>query len=204
MDLIFLFCVIGVIVVVPVHFVSVEHHKLEAKYGRLKGVRIGNILGLISGWGFFAFWAGLWFSPQPRFLFPFLADWIFEFPVITLQVSFVHLFVFVPFFLAGAWLGIAGVRETTLQVAETHRAERIVSSGVYSVVRHPQYLGGVLAHIGVSFLLSAWFSLLSTPLMALLVFLISRKEEVELIKEFGVEYLEYRKKVHMFFPKMRG
>jgi protein-S-isoprenylcysteine O-methyltransferase Ste14 len=204
MDLIFLFFLIGVIVVVPAHFVSVEHQKLEAKYGRLKGRRIGNILGLISGWGFFAFWAGVWFSPQPRFLFPFLADWILEMPLVELQVSLFHLFAFVPFFLMGAWLGIAGVRETTLRVAETHRAEKIVSSGVYSVVRHPQYLGGLLAHVSFSFLLSAWFSLLSTPLMVFLVFLISRKEEMELIKEFGVEYLEYRKKVPMLFPKLRG
>ena len=203
MDLIFLFFLIGVIVVLPIHFVSVEHQKLEAKYGRLKGRRIGNILGLISGWVFFAFWAGLWISPQPRFLFPLLADWI-EIPVVALRVSFFHLFVFVPFFLVGAWLGIAGVRETTLRVAETHRAKRIVTSGVYSVVRHPQYLGGLLAHFGVSFLLSGWFSLLSTPLMVLLVFLISRKEEMELMKEFGVEYLEYKENVPMFFPKMCG
>ena len=203
MDLIFLFFLIGVIIVLPIHFVSVEHQKLEAKYGRLKGRRIGNILGLISGWGFFVSWAGLWISPQSRFLFPFLADWI-EIPVVTLRVSFFHLFVFVPFFLVGAWLGIAGVRETTLAVAETHRAKRIVTSGIYSAVRHPQYLGGLLAHVGVSFLLSAWFSLLSTPLMVLLVFLISRKEEVELMKEFGVEYLEYKENVPMFFPKMRG
>jgi protein-S-isoprenylcysteine O-methyltransferase Ste14 len=36
--------------------------------------------------------------------------------------------------------------------------------------------------------------------MALLVYLISRKEEKELIKEFGKEYEDYRKKVSMFLP----
>ena len=110
--------------------------------------------------------------------------------------------VFVPFFLVGAWLGIEGVRETTLKVAETHRAEKVVTSGVYSIVRHPQYLGGLLAHVGISFLFSAWFSLLATPLMVLLVFLISRKEEIELEKEFGKEYLNYKENVPMFVPKL--
>jgi len=41
----------------------------------------------------------------------------------------------------GAWFGIKGVTETTLKVAETHRPDRIVTTGVYSIVRHPQYLG---------------------------------------------------------------
>jgi protein-S-isoprenylcysteine O-methyltransferase Ste14 len=34
------------------------------------------------------------------------------------------------------------VKEVTLKVAETHRTEKIVTRGVYSIVRHPQYLGG--------------------------------------------------------------
>ena len=73
--------------------------------------------------------------------------------------------------------------------------------GVYSVVRHPQYLGGLLAHVGITFLFSAWFSLLSTPMMGLLVFLISKKEEKELSKEFGKEFQEYAEEVSMFLPR---
>lgn len=106
------------------------------------------------------------------------------------------------FIIPGAWLGVQSVREITLKVAETHRTEKIVTTGVYSIVRHPQYLGGLLAHIGISFLLFAWYSLLSTPLMFILIFLISKKEEKELIREFGKEYEEYQKKVPMFIPKM--
>jgi len=102
--------------------------------------------------------------------------------------------VFIPFFVVGAWLGIEGVKETTLKVAEAHRADRIITSGVYSIIRHTQYVGGLHAHVGVSFLLSAWYSLLSTPLMLVLVYLISRKEEEELINEFGKDYEEYKEK----------
>jgi hypothetical protein len=36
-----------------------------------------------------------------------------------------------------------------------------------------------------------------TPLMVLVVYFISRKEEVELAKEFGQEYLDYKKKTLM-------
>ena len=94
-----------------------------------------------------------------------------------------------------------GVRQTTLKVAETHRTETIVTTGVYSIIRHPQYFGGLLAHVGISFLLSGWYSLLATPLMVVLVYLISKKEEKELVKEFGKEYKDYKKKVPMLIPR---
>ena len=61
-------------------------------------------------------------------------------------------------------------------------------------------MGGLLAHVGFSILLSAWYSLVFTPIVALIVYIISKKEEEELIREFGREYEEYRKKVPMFIP----
>lgn len=85
------------------------------------------------------------------------------------------------FLLLGAWLAINGVKETTLKVAEIHRTEELVTRGVFSIVRHPQYLGGLLAHVGISFILSALYSLLSTPLMIVLIYVTSWKEEKELI-----------------------
>jgi protein-S-isoprenylcysteine O-methyltransferase Ste14 len=200
MDVLFFVCILGVIAVIPIHFSSVEHLKLEEKYGRNKGRRIGEICSLISGWGFFLFWAGLWFSPQSRFIVPVFPNLAVTIPVASFTIQIAHLMIFIPFFFIGAWLGIEGVKETTLRVAETHRTEKIITSGVYSITRHPQYLGGLLAHVGISFLLSASYSLLSTPLMAVLVYLISKKEEKELIKEFGKEYEDYRKKVSMFLP----
>jgi len=203
MDVLFSVCMLGAIAVVPIHFLSVEHLKLEEKYGRDKGKRIGKIYSLISGWGFFLFWAGLWFSPQTRFVVPVFPNLAVSVPVANFTIQIAHLMIFVPFFFIGASLGIEGVKETTLRVAETHRTEKIITSGVYSITRHPQYLGGLLAHVGISFLLSASYSLLSTPLMVALVYLISRKEEKELIKEFGKEYEDHRKNVPMLMPKCR-
>jgi protein-S-isoprenylcysteine O-methyltransferase Ste14 len=194
---------LGAIAVVPIHFLSVEHLKLQERYGKDKGTRLGEVYSLFSGWGFLLFWAGLWFSSQPRFTVPLFTDLVFTVPVVSFLVPIVHIVVFAPFFLIGAWLGIEGVEQTTLKVAETHRTEKIVTSGVYSIVRHPQYLGGLLAHVGISFLLSAWLSLLFTPLVVVLLYVVSRKEEEELIKEFGKEYEDYKKKVPMFIPRSR-
>ena len=199
----FSICMIGVIAVIPLHFLSVEHVKLQGKYGNEKGIRIGEIYGLISGWGFYIFWMGIWISPQVRFTVPILQHISFLVPIVNFSIPLLHIVLGIIFIVPGAWLGIAGVKETTLKVAETHRTDKIITTGVYSLIRHPQYLGGLLSHIGISFLLSAWYSLLVTPLMIILVYLISWKEEKELIIEFDKEYEDYKKKVPMLIPRIK-
>ena len=127
MFILFLICLVGVVAVVPLHFLSVEHLKLEEKYGQAKGKRIGEFLSLFSGWGFFLFWAGLWFSPQPRFVISLFSNLSVVFPFVNVSIPVVHLTVFVPLFLSGTYLGIAGVKGTSLKVAETHRQTRLLS-----------------------------------------------------------------------------
>lgn len=196
-------CTIGLICVVPLHFLSVERLRLRDSLGTKRGRLVGDILGLVSGWGFILFLAGLWFSPQPRFKIPLSRSLMITLPYVRLELSLLHAVASSPFLAAGSWLGIGGVTEVSLRVAETHRAERVVTTGLYSFVRHPQYLGGMLAHIGFSLLLSGWYSLLSTPIVVVLSYLISLKEEVELVKQFGEEYERYRERVPMFMPMLR-
>jgi len=199
----FVVSLLGFIVIMIPYFLSLEHVKLEEKYGKEKGKKIGEIYGLISGWGFFLFWFGIWFSPQERFIIPFLQDFSFQISMLCLTIYLVNLLIFIPLFVAGAWFGIKGVIQTTLKVAETHRPKKVVTSGVYSIVRHPQYFGGILAHIGFSFLFSALGSLFVTPLIIVLIYVISWKEEKELTKEFGSKYRDYQKKVPMLLPEAR-
>ncbi|UCD95750.1 MAG: isoprenylcysteine carboxylmethyltransferase family protein [Candidatus Bathyarchaeota archaeon] len=199
----FTLCALGMVTIVPLHFVSVEHQKLETRFGKEMGRRIGEGLGLVSGWGFFLFWIGLWVFPQPRFHIPTgPLNPSINLPFTEISIPLLHMLLSMILLLPGGYLGLFAVRKTSLKVAETHRTERIVTDGVYSVVRHPQYLGGFLAHVGVSILLSAWFSTIITPLIFLLLLLISYKEEKELVKEFGSEYEEYKGKVSMFIPRL--
>ena len=194
MSIWFLISFLGLLLIIPTYFLSVEHDKLDKRFGKEKGYKVGATLGMASGWGFFIFLIGLWISPQERFSL--------QVPDINLfGVPLFHLLFAVLFLLPGAWFGIKGVIEVGLETAETHRAERVVSTGIYSRVRHPQYLGSILSHVGVTFLFSAYYSLLVTPIVILIHYIFCWKEEHELIKEFGDAYLEYQTKVPMLLPR---
>ena len=201
----FLISVIGILIVIPLHFLSVEHERLDSRFGKEKGYRVGAALGMVSGWGFFLFLVLLWISPQESFLIQ-IWDVHLTFGVgfLSLSIPIIHLVLAIVFFLPGAYLGIKGVTEVGLKVAETHRAESVISTGVYSRVRHPQYLGAILSHLGGSLLFSAFYALLVSPLVIVINYILCWKEEQELIREFGEEYLEYRGVVPMLFPRIRS
>jgi len=202
MSIWFFICVVGLTLALPLHFWSVEHQKLQRKYGKERGIKIGNIFGTISGGMEFLFLIGLWISPQPRFTVHVLSSSSISIPFVNFSIPILHLMIALPFVLAGAWLAIKAVKALGLEVAEVHgKPRKIMTSGPYSVVRHPQYFGAILVQIGMSFLFSAWYSLLFTPVYIFYNYLISWKEEKELIREFGREYKNYQKKVPMFIPR---
>jgi protein-S-isoprenylcysteine O-methyltransferase Ste14 len=73
---------------------------------------------------------------------------------------------------------------------------QLVDSGIYSIVRHPQYLGGILAiFVATPLLYPHWiFVVLGVPGIVIL-YLSTREEEKRLIERFGDDYHTYMKKV---------
>lgn len=202
MVLLVVLSLLGLICMIPIHFWSLEHGKLAGRFGEINGRKIGELFGMVSGWGFFLFSAGLWFSPQPRVEHPFNVSLQVQILDSVYRFSPIYVLVAVGLLAPSIFFGVNGVREVSLKVSETHRPEKVITSGVYSKVRHPQYFAGILSHLGVSLLLSAYFALLVSPVVIVLYVLLSLKEERELIKEFGEEYVEYTKKVPMIFPRV--
>ena len=202
----FIVSIVGMIAVVPVHFLSVEHSRLDDKYGAERGKTIGSILGMISGWGIFIFLIGLWISPQPSFSIPLLPEIMLVVPIMGLlvfQIPIVHFVIGLILVIPGAWLGIKGVTEIGLNASETHRPERIVTTGLYERMRHPQYTGAMFSHIGITFLFSSFYSLLATPLVIIINYILCWKEEKELVREFGEDYFKYQEAVPMFVCRIR-
>jgi protein-S-isoprenylcysteine O-methyltransferase Ste14 len=190
------FCasLVGYIAIVPLYFLSLEHYRIQNWFGDKKGKIFGDFLGVVSGWVFFIFWMGLWVSPQPP---------LFEHARV-LNSFLIFLYVINGFVLILAiWLGVSALRELSLKVSETHRPVKVIKTGVYGISRHPQYLAGVMGHLSLSFILQSKYSLLSTPIVLIVIYVIAIKEERELVREFGSEYEEYRANVPMFIPRMR-
>ena len=73
---------------------------------------------------------------------------------------------------------------------------RLVDTGIYSVVRHPQYLGGVLAvFLATPLLYPHWlFVVLGVPGILILYFS-TIWEDKRLIRQFGDDYVTYMKRV---------
>jgi protein-S-isoprenylcysteine O-methyltransferase Ste14 len=73
---------------------------------------------------------------------------------------------------------------------------RLVDTGIYSVVRHPQYLGGILA-IFVTTLLwyPHWLFGVLGVTGAVIVYLGAKEEDQRLVQQFGDDYIRYMQKV---------
>jgi protein-S-isoprenylcysteine O-methyltransferase Ste14 len=76
------------------------------------------------------------------------------------------------------------------------RVKVLVDSGIYAVVRHPLYLGWILAiFVATIFLYQHWlFVIIGIPGIAS-VYLISRQEEHLNIERFGDDYKDYMQRV---------
>jgi hypothetical protein len=78
--------------------------------------------------------------------------------------------------------------------------DRLVTDGVYGVVRHPQYLAIFIAIFGQ---LVHWPTIPTLVLAPVIIFAyarLARREEARMVAKFGSKYLEYRRQVPMFVP----
>ena len=79
---------------------------------------------------------------------------------------------------------------------------KLVTKGIYAYIRHPQYTGFMLMTLG---LLVHWATiplLVMWPLLIFQYYRLARREETEMIAEFGEEYSSYMEKTPRFFPTL--
>jgi protein-S-isoprenylcysteine O-methyltransferase Ste14 len=85
---------------------------------------------------------------------------------------------------------------------EAQKRGELATTGVYSYVRHPQYVGFVLIMLG--FLLQ-WPTILTLAMFPVLVFMyvrLARTEEREVRAAFGGVYDDYAARVPAFIPRL--
>lgn len=100
------------------------------------------------------------------------------------------------------FLGISIFFQGWRQLHSARQENRLVTDGLYSLVRHPQYTGLFIGIFGEGVV--HWPTLFSVGLFPVIVFsyvMLARKEERRVLEEFGEEYRTYQRRVPMFIPR---
>ena len=77
---------------------------------------------------------------------------------------------------------------------------RLVTSGIYAYIRHPQYTGFLLMTLGCLIEWATLPLLIMWPALAILYYRLARREETDMEREFGDAYREYKARTSMFIP----
>jgi len=113
--------------------------------------------------------------------------------MISMLLGYILLFV-------GIGIFIEGWRE----LYRAHKQKQLATTGLYSLVRHPQYTGLFIGLFGEGVV--HWPTLFSVglfPIIVLVYVLLARREEKQVIKQFGEQYQVYRQRTPEFFPPLR-
>lgn len=86
---------------------------------------------------------------------------------------------------------------------EAQRNRTLATSGPYSYVRHPQYLGFILVMFGFLFQWPTLITLIMFPILVTMYVQLARHEEREVLAEFGEEYRRYMAATPGFLPRFR-
>jgi protein-S-isoprenylcysteine O-methyltransferase Ste14 len=108
-----------------------------------------------------------------------------------------HILSFV--FIGGGFILISAAWKV-LYDAQQRRA--LASSGPYSYVRHPQYVGFILVMFGFLLQWPTILTLAMFPVLTVMYVKLARTEERESITEFGEAYTKYAAEVPGFIPRL--
>jgi protein-S-isoprenylcysteine O-methyltransferase Ste14 len=102
-------------------------------------------------------------------------------------------------FIAGGFILLANAWKVLYAAQQSHS---LATTGPYARIRHPQYVGFVLIMVGF---LVQWPTLLTLAMFPVLVFMyvrLARREEREVLAEFGEAYARYTERTPRFFPRL--
>ncbi|MGH4124420.1 MAG: methyltransferase family protein [Clostridium sp.] len=75
-----------------------------------------------------------------------------------------------------------------------------MKQGIYKYIRHPQYTGLLLLSFGMMVEWATLPMLILYPVMIVMYVRLAKREEKDMLVEFGDEYREYMKVTKMFIP----
>jgi protein-S-isoprenylcysteine O-methyltransferase Ste14 len=138
----------------------------------------------------FSHWLDMWLRLPVIFLKPY--NFIFSIPPLTAGLALI------------IWCNYYFVKAKGTPVP-LNPPPRLVNTGPYAFTRNPMLTGVFLVMFGTGIMIHSIFLIFFfTPIFIMLNYVeIRYVEEPELEKRLGTMYVEYKKKVPMFFPRIK-
>ncbi len=117
---------------------------------------------------------------------------VLSFPILILPAALL--------FIVGRYLIVKSHSEV---LVENPKNAKFIDSGVYSSVRHPMYLGGLLLLLSFLFISASLVALGVWIVFFIILNNMAAYEEKELVRLLGKKYVNYQSKVHKWLPIMK-
>ena len=85
---------------------------------------------------------------------------------------------------------------------EAQQSHTLATDGPYAYLRHPQYVGFIIIMLGFLFQWPTLLTLLMFPVLVWMYVKLARREESEVMAEFGEEYTSYTASTPGFIPRL--
>ena len=82
------------------------------------------------------------------------------------------------------------------------RARQLATTGAYTYVRHPQYVGFILIMFGFLLQWPTLITLIMFPILVTMYVLLAQREERDAMAEFGEAYIRYASATPAFLPRV--
>jgi protein-S-isoprenylcysteine O-methyltransferase Ste14 len=101
---------------------------------------------------------------------------------------------------AGTAVSMGGIAMIALGWRQLHRAQGLVTTGLYRYIRHPQYTGIFLFTLGWIVHWPSIITLILWPILIGAYAWLAKREERQAIEEFGEAYVDYAGRTKRFIP----
>ncbi len=90
-------------------------------------------------------------------------------------------------------------------IRKNGKTNKLINEGVYQFIRHPQYSLWIFSFTGIlGIVLSSWSVLITAIPLSIFWSWLVQREEVNLLKIYGIEYQKYIEQTGQFLPSWRA
>jgi protein-S-isoprenylcysteine O-methyltransferase Ste14 len=89
------------------------------------------------------------------------------------------------------------------QIHKARKQDSLMIEGIYKYIRHPQYVGFLMITFGLNVMWLTIITLVMWPILVVLYWRLAKREDKDMEEKFGEEFLEYKRRVPGFIPRLR-